>query len=192
MGIIMFEYVLLGIVIVAALYAVKAYNSLVAGRNSVENAWRQIDVQLKRRLDLIPNLVETVKGFMAHEKDVLIQVTEARTRAYNAGSRSESIESNNLLSNATANLLAVMENYPDIKSQGNVSDLTEELTTTENKVAFARQHYNDIATTQNNRVQQFPSNLFASLFNFSLEELWELDEATREASQDAPKVSFGS
>ncbi|WP_419905562.1 LemA family protein [Kiloniella sp.] len=186
----MTEYIVLALVILTALYAIKVYNSLVSGRNSVENAWRQIDVQLKRRLDLIPNLVETVKGFMAHEKDVLTQVTEARTRAYNAGSRSEAIESNNLLSNATANLLAVMENYPDIKAQGNVSDLTEELTTTENKVAFSRQHYNDVTTNQNNRVQQFPSNLVANLFKFALEELWELDEATRQEAQDAPKVSF--
>lgn len=186
----MTEYIVLGIVLLTALYAIKVYNNLVSGRNSVENAWRQIDVQLKRRLDLIPNLVETVKGFMAHEKDVLTEVTEARTRAYNAGTRSEAIESNNLLSNATANLLAVMENYPDIKSQGNVSDLTEELTTTENKVAFARQHYNDVTTNQNNRVQQFPSNLIASLFKFALEDLWELNADTRQAAQDAPKVSF--
>ena len=186
----MTEYIVLGFVILTVLYAIKVYNNLVSGRNSVENAWRQIDVQLKRRLDLIPNLVETVKGFMAHEKDVLTQVTEARTRAYNAESRGESIKSNNLLSNATANLLAVMENYPDIKSQGNVSDLTEELTTTENKVAFARQHYNDVTTNQNNRIQQFPSNLIASLFKFALEDLWELDDTTRKAAQDAPKVSF--
>ncbi|WP_417453738.1 LemA family protein [Kiloniella sp.] len=186
----MTEYIVLAIVIVAGFYAITVYNALVAGRNSVENAWKQIDVQLKRRLDLIPNLIETVKGFMAHEKDVLTQVTEARTRAYNADSKSEAIESNNLLSNATANLLAVMENYPDIKSQQSVSDLTEELTSTENKVAFARQHYNDITTAQNNRIQQFPSNIFASFFKFKLEDLWELDEATRTAAQEPPKVSF--
>lgn len=186
----MFEYIVLGLLALVAIYAVMAYNNLVSGRNNVENAWRQIDVQLKRRLDLIPNLVESVKGFMAHEKDVLTQVTEARTRAYQASDRAEAIESNNLLSNATANLLAVMENYPDLKSQDNVRDLTEQLTTTENKVAFARQHYNDVATTQNNRVQQFPSNIFANLFKFKMEELWELDEATRAAAQDAPKVSL--
>jgi len=186
----MTEYIVLGILVTAGLYAIAIYNALVAGRNSVENAWKQIDVQLKRRLDLIPNLIETVKGFMAHEKEVLTQVTEARTRAYNADSKSEAMESNNLLSNATANLLAVMENYPDLKSQQSVSDLTEELTTTENKVAFARQHYNDITTAQNNRIQQFPSNIFASFFKFKLEDLWELDEATLEAAQEPPKVSF--
>ncbi|MCZ4279398.1 LemA family protein [Kiloniella laminariae] len=186
----MTEYILLGLVVIAALYAIMTYNKLVSGRNSVENAWRQIDVQLKRRIDLIPNLVETVKGFMAHEKAVLTEVTEARARAASAGSRSEAIESNNLLSNATANLLAVMENYPDIKSQGNVRNLTEELTTTENKVAFARQHYNDVATEQNNQVQQFPSNIFANIFKFKMEDLWELDDVTRNYLQDAPTVSF--
>src|SRR5215469_9789023 len=136
------SWIIIGIVVIAALYLTLAYNSLVRMRNSVENAWRQIDVQLKRRHDLIPNLVEAVKGYMQFERDTLTQVVEARGRAVSAPDQGARIAAENQLTAGLGRLLAVMENYPQLKADQNVAQLQEELTTTENQIAFSRQAYN--------------------------------------------------
>lgn len=182
--------IVLAVVAAAAGIAVVLYNRLVAGRNAVQNAFRQIDVQLKRRLDLIPNLVESVKGYMKFEQDTLEKVVQARNAALKAGSTEEVFAANAALGQATRGLFGLMEAYPDLKTQGNVAQLMEELATTENKIAFARQHYNDMVNAQNDRVQQFPSNLLATPFGFSTELYWELEEAEKTAALAAPKVAF--
>jgi LemA protein len=159
---------LVGLIIVAAivLYLIAAYNSLVRLRVEVENAWRQIDVQLKRRHDLIPNLIEAVKGYMQYERDTLNQVVEARNRAISAPDQASRIAAENQLSAGLGRLLAVMENYPQLKADENVLKLQEELTTTENQIAFSRQAYNDAVMQLNTRVETFPTNLIANNFGF--------------------------
>ena len=155
------------IVIVAiVVWAVFAYNRLVSLRNQVDNAWRQIDVQLKRRHDLIPNLVEAVKGYMQFERDTLTQVVEARAKAISAPTQASRIDAENQITTGLGRLLAVIENYPQLKADQNVLKLQEELTTTENQIAFARQAYNDVVLGLNTRIQSFPSNLIASNFGF--------------------------
>jgi LemA protein len=158
--------VLLIIIVAIAAWAVLAYNRLVSLRNQVENAWRQIDVQLKRRHDLIPNLVEAVKGYMQFERDTLTQVVEARAKAVSAPDQASRIAAENQITTGLGKLLAVMENYPQLKSDQNVLKLQEELTTTENQIAFARQAYNDVVLDLNTRIQAFPSNLLANNFGF--------------------------
>jgi len=156
------------------------YNSLVRARNKVDNSWKQIDVQLKRRHDLIPNLVEVVKDYMSYEQEVLQNVTKARSQAMQAQGPAEAGKAENMLTGALKSLFAVAENYPDLKANQNVSQLQEELTSTENKISFARQLYNDVVMAFNNKVQTFPSNIIAGAFSFSAREYFEVPEEEKE------------
>lgn len=171
------------VIVVVALLAivlVAAFNGLVRSRNRVDNSWKQIDVQLKRRYDLIPNLVEMVKDYMSYEQEVLQNVTKARSQAMQAQGPADSAKAENVLSGALKSLFAVAENYPDLKANQNVSQLQEELTSTENKIAFARQLYNDVVMEFNNKVQTFPSNLVAGAFGFKAREYFEAPEEEKE------------
>jgi len=179
---------LIPIILVAIVgFLVSIYNALVQLRNRVRNAWSQIDVQLKRRHDLIPNLVETAKGYMKHERETLTTITEARSRAMGAGSVADKGRAESELSGALSRFMLVVENYPDLKANQNFLALQEELTTTENKIAFARQSYNDSVLFYNNKIQMFPSNLVANMFNFVQNEFFELEDASEKA---VPKVQF--
>ena len=171
--------VVLGLIAALVFWVVAMYNRLVSLRNQVKNAWRQIDVQLKRRHDLIPNLVETVKDYMSYEKETLTQVIEARNKAVaTEGSGPEAaIGAETLLSGALGRLFALMENYPDLKANQNVSNLMEELSSTENKIAFSRQFYNDSVMSLNNAVESFPSNIVANVFGFRHGTYFEVPEA---------------
>ncbi len=158
--------VVLIVLALIVVYAIVAYNSLVRTRNEVDNAWRQIDVQLKRRHDLIPNLVEAVKGYMEFERDTLTRVVEARNRAVAAPDQEARVAAENQLTAGLGRLLAVMENYPQLKSDQNVMQLQEQLTTTENQIAYSRQAYNDAVLGLNTKIQSFPTNLIANNFGF--------------------------
>jgi LemA protein len=182
------------IVVLAVLFLVIAfiwatYNGLVRLRNQVKNAWAQIDVQLKRRHDLIPNLMETVKGYMKHERETLEAVTSARNLAQKAVGTGVGAQAKaeGELSSALSRLLAVVENYPDLKANQNFLALQEELTSTENKISFSRQYYNDSVLTYNNKTQMVPSNIIAGMFGFKTGEFFEVTVA---AEREAPKVSF--
>ena len=177
-------------VIAAALAVAGIYNGLVKRRNQVNNSWSQIDVQLKRRHDLIPNLVEAVKGYMEFEKATLTQVINARAAAVSAAPQGPQAQAQaeNMLTGALRQLFAVVENYPDLKANQNVMSLQEELTSTENKISFARQFYNDSVMTYNVRIQQFPSNLIAGMFNFSERQFFQAEETDKEV----PKVDLKS
>ena len=164
------------------------YNAMVRLRNRVKNAWAQIDVQLKRRYDLIPNLMETVKGYMKHERETLEAVTKARQIAIAAsGGVADQARAENMLTQTLRSLFAVVENYPDLKANQNFLALQEELTSTENKIGFARQFYNDEVLRLNNKVEMFPSNMVAGMFTFKQAESFELED---EAPREAPKVEF--
>ena len=176
----------LGIIVVLAVIIIAMYNGLVTSRQKVKNAWSQIDVQLQRRFDLIPNFVETVKGYMQHEKDTLTKVTELRTSWANATTVDEKAELNNQLSGALKTIMAVSENYPDLKANQNFMELQEELRNTENKISFSRQFYNDVVLKYNNACQQFPSSWLAKAFGFKAEEYFQAPEAERAV----PKVEF--
>ena len=180
-------WILLAIVVVLGLYVVITYNGLVSLRNNIENAWAQIDVQLKRRYDLIPNLVNTVKGYAAHEKGTLEAVISARQRAVDAKSVAEHAQAENMLTQTLGRLFALAEAYPDLKANKNFMVLQEELTSTENKVGFARQLYNDVATQYNTRQATFPTLLIAGLAKATPAELWEIEDASERA---APKVDL--
>ena len=182
-------WIVLGIVGVLVIFFIATYNGLVRLRNQVKNAWAQIDVQLKRRYDLIPNLIETVKGYMKHERETLESVTNARNLAQQvssagAGTRAKA---EGELSSALSRLLAVVENYPDLKANQNFLALQEELTSTENKIGFSRQYYNDSVLRYNNKTQMFPSNFVASMTGFKIGEFFEV---TLAVEREAPKVSF--
>ncbi len=177
----MIGWILLGIVVIAGIGIVAVYNALIAARNDVQGSWKQIDVQLKRRHDLIPNLVSTVKGAMEFEQDTLQKVMEARAKAVSAGSLPSKAEAENVLTQALGRLFAVMENYPDLKSNQNVKQLQEELTSTENRIAFARQLYNDLVANYRTKLQVFPNNFVSSLMNFRPEEYFGAEEADRAA-----------
>jgi len=179
--------VIVAVVVVAALWLVSSYNRLVSMRNQALNGWRQIDVQLKRRHDLIPNLVNAVRGAMDFERDTLTAVMEARSKALTATGPADAAQKEGQLSQALGRLLAVAENYPTLKSNDNVRMLQEELSGTENKVGFARQFYNDIATRFNTAQQVFPANLFAAGFGFKPAELFEI---TTPADRDVPAVDL--
>jgi LemA protein len=179
--------VLLLIVAVIVIWVVGSYNRLVAMRNQVANGWRQIDVQLKRRHDLIPNLVNTVRGVMDFERDTLTAVMEARAKALGATGPADAAQKEGQLSQSLGRLLAVAENYPTLKSNENVKMLQEELSATENKVGFARQFYNDIATKFNTAQQVFPTNIFANMLGFKPSELFEI---TEQADRDVPTVDL--
>jgi len=159
-------WIIIAIVAFIVLTAVAMYNRLVGLRNQVKNAWRQIDVQLKRRHDLIPNLVEVVKDYMSYEQETLQKVIQARNSAVQASTPEQAIPAEGVLSGALGKLFALMENYPDLKANQNVARLMEELSSTENKIAFSRQFYNDSVMALNNAVQSFPSNIMAGMFNF--------------------------
>ena len=162
--------VFLIIVVAIVAWVVFAYNRLVSLRNQVDNSWRQIDVQLKRRHDLIPNLIEAVKGYMQFERDTLTQVVEARAKAVSAPDQASRMAAESQITTGLGKLMAVMENYPQLKADENVLKLQEELTTTENQIAFARQAYNDVVLDLNTRIQIFPANLIAGNFGFKAAE----------------------
>jgi LemA protein len=167
------------VVVAVVAVAVWLYNSLVGLRNQVRNAWAQIDVQLKRRHDLIPNLVAAVKGYMQHEREVLERVSEARARAMGASGAAQAGPAEGQLSQAVGRLIAVMERYPDLKANQNVLALQEELVSTENRIGFARQLYNDMVARYNTRQQVFPLNLVAGALDFQAAEFFEMDAAER-------------
>ena len=175
------------IAVVLVLFVIGIYNSLVGLRNRVDNAWSQISVQLKRRHDLIPNLVETAKGYMKHERGTFEEITKARSRAVGAATVAESSKAEGELAQALGRFMLVVENYPDLKANQNFLALQEELTSTENKISFARQSYNDEVLFFNNKTQMFPSNIIAGMFNFTKRDFFELE--TPEEKQ-VPKVSF--
>ncbi|MEA2657852.1 MAG: LemA protein [Candidatus Binatota bacterium] len=170
-------FILWAIIFVFGIWIISTYNGLVALRLRVQNAWRQIEVQLKRRYDLIPNLVETVKGYMQYEQDTLQKVIDARSQAMTSKGIKETAEAQTALTQSLTKVFALMENYPDLKASKNVLDLQEELTTTENQLAFARQYYNDLVTQYNTKQQVFPSNMLASLFKFQPSEFFSVPEA---------------
>lgn len=167
------------VLVLIGLALVFMYNRLVVLRNRVDNAWSQIDVQLKRRYDLIPNLVETVKGYAAHEKEVLENVTRARAEAVSAGGVKEQAQKENMLTESLRSLFAVAENYPDLKANQNFLMLQEELSGTESKIAYARQFYNDTVMRFNTRIQMFPTNMIAGLLGFKEREYFETEEGER-------------
>ncbi len=183
----MFFYVFAGAVILTVVWVIMKYNVLVALRNGVTNAWKQIDVQLKRRYDLIPNLVNTVRGQMEFEQDTLEKVIQARNSALTATGVADAAAKEGVLTAALSKLFALVENYPSLKSNENVKMLQEELTSTENKVSFARQFYNDLATKFNTAQQTFPGNIIASAFLFKTAELFEIQVA---AEREVPSVNL--
>jgi len=174
---------ILGILLLIAIYFISVYNSLVRYRVEVDNSWSQIDVQLKRRHDLIPNLVETVKGVMNFEKNTLTQVMQARAAAMGASNQADRVKAENDITSGLGRLLAVWENYPALKSNENASQLQEELTSTENKIAYVRGHYNDVVANYNSLIQQFPSNLVAGPFGFQAKEFMKAADSDKEVPQ---------
>jgi LemA protein len=173
-------WILIGVVALIVLWFFTAYNGLVRLRNAVKNSWSQIDVQLKRRHDLVPNLVEVVKDYMQYEQEVLENVTKARNLAMGAKGPGEASQAEAQLSQALSNLYVVMENYPELKANQNVSQLQEELTSTENKIAFARQHYNDTVMHYNNRCEVMPNAIVANMCGFKQSEFFEVPEGEKE------------
>ena len=175
-------FLIILIIIVVLIFAfISLYNQLITQKHRVDNAWSQIDVQLQRRFDLIPNLVETVKGYMSHESDVLTKVTELRTAWANAGTVAEKAELNNELSGVLKTIMAVSENYPDLKANQNFSELQEELRNTENKISYARQFYNDTVTRYNTSLDVIPTNIVAGMFSakFTRAELFKVEEEAK-------------
>ncbi len=181
-------WIILIIVVVIVLAIISMYNSLVSSKLKVDNAWGQIDVQLQRRFDLIPNFVETVKGYTAHESETFEKIAQLRTSWANAGTVSEKADLNNQLSSTLKTIMAVSENYPELKANQNFSELSEELRNTENKISFSRQFYNDTATIYNEKLQIFPSNIIANMFKFKPRDLFQTD--SDEARKNV-KVDFG-
>jgi LemA protein len=179
--------IILVVAVILGLWVMGAYNSLIALKNQVVNAWKQIDVQLKRRHDLIPNLVNTVKGSMEFERGTLEAVISARNKAVSAQGVAGTAKAEGELTQALGRLFALTENYPDLKSSANVLQLQEELTSTENKIGFARQLYNDVATQYNTRQMQFPTSLVAGLAKASPAELWEIED---QAERAVPNVDL--
>jgi LemA protein len=171
-----FGWLIVALIVAIPLWGVALYNRLVGLRNQVKNAWRQIDVQLKRRHDLIPNLVEVVKDYMSYEQETLEKVIQARNQAVSASTPEAAIAAEGILGGALGKLFALMENYPDLKANENVSRLMEELSATENKIAFSRQFYNDSVMSLNNAVQEFPSNIVAGMFRFTEATYFEVPE----------------
>lgn len=178
--------IVIGILAVIALFLWIVYNSLVTAKLRIQEALSQIDIQLKRRTDLIPNLVETVKGYAKHEKELLENITKARSSLMKADGVKEKAEANNMLSDNLKSLFAVAENYPQLKANENFAKLQDELTDTENKIAYSRQFYNSTVLDYNTKIQVFPNNLVAGLFTFKQEEFFE----TEEEEKEAVKVSF--
>ncbi len=186
------EWILLIIVAVLIIGAISLYNRLVALRQNRENAFSDIDVQLKQRFDLVPQLVETVKGYAAHEQDVFENVTNARAGVESAGSQEERLTAERKLGGAMFNLFAVAEAYPDLKADQNFQQLMAELSDIENKIAAARRFFNNATSELNTAVQQFPSNLIAKNFGFKEEAFFEVDEEERKVLEKAPDIQFGT
>ena len=168
-------WIALAVIAILVIFIIYLYNALVQLQLKVQNAWSQIDVQLQRRFDLIPNFVETVKGYMTHEKETLAKVTDLRTSWAEAKSVKDKANLDGELSSALKSIMAVSENYPDLKANQNFTQLAEELRNTENKIAFSRQFYNDTVTTYNTKLQVFPSNIIAGIFNFTPSELFNVE-----------------
>lgn len=183
----MIGWIIAAVILVAIIvFVIVTYNNLVMLRNKVKNSFAQIDTQLQRRFDLIPNLVETVKGFASHEKELLENVAASRSGYINATSNGEKLAMNNQLTSNLRSLFAVSENYPELKANTNFLQLQEELSETEDKITYARQFYNDAVTIYNNKIQTFPNNMIAGIFGFKEEELFNsVDDA-----KEAPRVSF--
>jgi len=175
----MITIIVVAVVVLLLLYVIVTYNGLVRLRNRIQNAWAQIDVQLRRRYDLIPNLVETVKGYAAHEKGTFEAVTNARANAINAQGPAEQATAENMISGALKSLFAVSEAYPDLKANQNFLSLQEELSGTEGRIAYARQYYNDAVLRMNTKIQSFPSNILAGMFGFKEHEYFEADDTSR-------------
>lgn len=188
-GIIYGWLIILAVLVIIIVAIISLYNGLVQARLKVDNAWSQIDVQLQRRFDLIPNFVETVKGYMTHEKETFEKIAALRTSWANATSVSEKANLDGELSNTLKTIMAVSESYPELKANQNFADLSEELRNTENKISFSRQFYNDAVTMYNAKLQLFPSNIVAGMFNFTARDLFkaESDEARKNV-----KVDFGN
>lgn len=182
----MMGWIILGVLAVLVLAFVTMYNRLVGYRVEADNAWSQIDVQLKRRCDLIPNLVETVKGSMKFEQETLTKVMEARAKAMGAGNMTDRVKAEGEISGFLGRLMAVWENYPELKSNKNALALQEELTTTENRIAYSRGHFNDIVANYNTMIQQIPTNIIANLCNFRARDFFDVPEAEKAA----PQVKF--
>ncbi len=180
--------IILGLIVLAALWVVFKYNQLISLRNRIENAWSQIDVQLRRRYDLIPNLVETVKGYAAHEKEVFAKVSEARSAMMSAQGVTQQAEAQNQITSALKTLFAVAEAYPQLKANENFMMLQEELSGTESKIAYARQFYNDQVMTYNTLTQMFPGSIIAGMFGFGKRDYFEMEDIAREPI----KVDFNS
>jgi LemA protein len=180
-------WIILIILAVVAVFVVGIYNGLVQLRNRCDNSWAQVDVQLRRRYDLIPNLVETVKGYAQHEKETFQKVTEARAQALNAGTVQDQGQAENMLTGALKSLFAISENYPELKANQNFMMLQEELAGTESKIAYARQFYNDTVMKFNTKQQVFPSNIIANMFNFQEKEYFEIEEPE---AKEPVKVKF--
>jgi LemA protein len=183
----MMTLIVLGILVILIFWVFGMYNSLVRLRNQVKNGWSQIDVQLKRRHDLIPNLVETAKGYMKHERETFDSITKARSQAVQASGVANQAKAEGELSGALSRFMLVVENYPDLKANQNFLALQEELTSTENKVGFARQSYNDQVQAFNIKIESVPSNIIANMFNFKQAEFFEIETP---AEREAPKVQF--
>ena len=183
----MIGWIIFGVIVVAVLiFVITTYNELVRLRNKVKNSFAQIDTQLQRRFDLIPNLVETVKGFATHEKELLENVEASRSGYMNASSNGEKLAMNNQLTAGLRSLFAVAESYPELKANVNFLNLQEELSETEDKITYSRQFYNDAVTMYNNKIQMFPGNIVAGIFGFREEELFNTDEDAK----TAPRVQF--
>lgn len=176
----MIAWIILGIIIVVALILIGLYNNMVHLRLKVKNAWAQIDTQLKRRFDLIPNLIETVKGYMSHEKETLTKLTEARNKFVEASDITDKSNANNSLENGLKSIFALAEAYPDLKSNQNFEALQHDLSDTENKIAYARQFYNDTVQMYNTAIMTFPGNMFAKMFGFKEEKFFEANETEKE------------
>ena len=182
-------WIIVAIIAIIIIAVIVMYNNLVSAKIKVDNAWSQIDVQLQRRFDLIPNFVETVKGYMAHESSTFEKIAQLRTSWANSNSVSEKASLDGELSNALKTIMAVSENYPDLKANQNFMQLSEELRNTENKISFARQFYNDTVTMYNEKLQIFPSNIIASMFHFKERDLF---EAESDEARKNVKVDFGT
>jgi LemA protein len=185
---VLFVWIIVAVVVLFAIYALVTYNGLVSLRNRIENAWAQIDVQLKRRYDLIPNLVETVKGYAAHERGTLEAVIQARNAAMTAQGPQDQAAAENMITGALKSVFALSEAYPDLKANQNFLNLQEELTGTEGRIAYARQFYNDTVYSYNTKIQSVPSNVIAKQFKFAEREYFEVDDAARGNVQ----VDFGA
>jgi LemA protein len=183
-------YIVLIVIVLVIIWAIAIYNKFIKLRNRTDEAWSDIDVQLKRRYDLIPNLIKTVKGYAAHESATFEKVTEARTVAMNAGSVQEHAQAENILSGALKSLFAVSEAYPELKANENFLNLQNELSDTENKIQAARRFYNTNIRDLNIGVESFPQNVIANMFKFEKKEFFELDEVEAEEVKEAPKVDF--